>query len=239
MCGRFALDDKVNTAITEFVEQTGRRPDEWSPDWEARWNIAPTENVAVLIDSPKTRDLRFEQARWSLVPPWSDSLKLKFPTFNARTEGIANKSTWAKPVKSTRAIVLASGYYEWTGEKGSKQPWWISPADGLIGFAGLYSWWRDQSKADDDPDRWVLTTTILTCPTIGHLADIHDRNPVTLPQEMWEHWLDPTIVGDQALVDEAVDAHAGEARGLTFHEVAPFKVGDDGPELTARVRGAE
>ncbi|MGO1627508.1 MAG: SOS response-associated peptidase [Microbacterium sp.] len=240
MCGRFALDDKVNAQITTFVEQTGRRPDEWSPDWDARWNIKPTQDVAVLIDSPKDRELRFAPARWSLVPPWSETLKLKFPTFNAKSEGITAKRTWAKPVKNTRAIVLASGYYEWTGEKGSKQPWWIHPedTDSVIGFAGLYSWWRDHSKDEDDPDRWVLTTTILTCASIEPLSPIHDRNPVLLPQEMWEHWLDPTIVGDQDLVDEAVDAHSSEARSLGFHEVAPFKLGDEGQALTERVGGA-
>ena len=108
------MDDKVNAEITEFVEATGRRPEEWSTDWEADYNIAPTDDIPVLIDSAKTRELRFERAHWSLVPSWSDTLKLKFPTFNARAEELADKSTWRKPLQSHRAIVLARGYYEWS-----------------------------------------------------------------------------------------------------------------------------
>ncbi len=226
------MDDKVNEQITEFVERTGRRPEEWAPNWEAAYNIAPTEQIPVLIDSAKTGELRFETAHWSLVPPWSKSLKLKFPTFNARAEGILEKNTWRKPVQSHRAIILARGFYEWTGPKGSKQPWFMSHPDGaLVGMAGLYSWWRDHSKDDDDPDRWVLTATILTSDAVHTLEDIHDRNPVILPEEMWLHWIDPSVVGDQTLVDEAVRAGVAEAEQLRIDQVRPFGARDDGPEL--------
>lgn len=226
------MDDKVNEQITEFVERTGRKPEEWAPNWEAAYNIAPTEQIPVLIDSAKTGELRFETAYWSLVPSWSKTLKLKFPTFNARAEGILEKNTWRGPVKSHRAIVLARGFYEWTGPRGSKQPWFMSHPDGdLVGLAGLYSWWRDHSKDEDDPDRWVLTATILTSDAVHTLEDIHDRNPVILPEEMWLHWIDPSVVGDQALVDEAVRAGVAEAEQLRIDQVRPFGARDDGPEL--------
>lgn len=232
MCGRFASDDLVNQEITDFVAQTGRRPEEWAPDWEGSFNIAPTENIPVLIDSAKTGELRFERAHWSLVPPWSKTLKMKYPTFNARAEGITEKSTWRKPVQAHRAIVLARGFYEWTGPRGSKIPWFMSNPDGsMMGFAGLYSWWPDPSKDADDPDRWTLTATIVTSDSVQTLADIHDRNPVILPEDMWLHWIDPTISGDQALVDEAVRAGVAQAETLRIDQVAPFKVGDNSPQL--------
>lgn len=226
------MDDQVNAEITDFVETTGRRPEEWRADWEASYNIAPTEDIPVLIDSAKDRQLRFTRAHWSLVPGWSDTLKPKFPTFNARAEGVAEKATWKKPVQSHRAIVLARGYYEWQGLKGHKTPYFIRYPDGqLMGFAGLYSWWPDRTKPDDDPDRWVLTATILTSDAVQTLADIHDRNPVILPEDLWLHWLDPSIVGDQALVDDAVRAGVAEASTLQFDEVAPFKTADEGAQL--------
>jgi putative SOS response-associated peptidase YedK len=62
------------------------------------------------------------------------------------------------------------------------------------------------------------------------LADIHDRNPVILPQRMWKHWIDPTVAGDQALVDEAVKADVAEAEALRFDQVGPVR--GNGPELT-------
>lgn len=228
----FLSTSKVNESITEFVERTGRRPDEWSPDWEAAYNIKPTEQIPILLDSAKTGELRFERARWSLVPGWSKTLKLKIPTFNARAEGIMDKPTWRGPVKSHRAIVPATGFYEWTGERGSKTLWFMSNPDGaVLGLAGLYSWWRDHTKDDEDPDRWILTATILTSDAVHTLEGIHDRNPVILPEELWSHWLDPTVTGDQALVDEAVRAGVAQAEALRIDQVAPFGLKDDGPQL--------
>ena len=61
------------------------------------------------------------------------------------------------------------------------------------------------------------------------LEDIHDRNPVPLPRELWDHWVDSSVVGDQALVDEAVRAAVTVAEGLRFDEVGPVR--DDGPQL--------
>ncbi|MGO2151280.1 MAG: SOS response-associated peptidase [Microbacterium gubbeenense] len=229
------IASKVNASITEFVTSTGRNHNDWTPDWAGRWNIKPTQQIAVILDDAKADELRVEPAHWSLVPPWSDSLRTKFPTFNARTEGITSKPTWKGPLKSKRCIVPASGYYEWTGEKGAKTPWWIQPAEGIIGFAGLYSWWQDKNLADDDPARWSLTATMLTMPTVDHLASIHDRNPVALPETFWEQWMDPGITGNQDLVDEAVNASQGEMEALGYHRVMPFKASDDGPQMTAPV----
>lgn len=141
------MSDSVNEQNTEFGSLTGRRPDEWSPSWEASYNIAPTQPIPLLIDSAKTGELRFETARWSLVPAWSKTLKLPYATHNTKAEGLTEKATWRGPVKSYRAIVLATGFYEWTGEKGSKTPWFMSHPNGaLMGFAGLYSRWPDPTK---------------------------------------------------------------------------------------------
>lgn len=228
MCGRFALDDKVDASIRAFVESTGRHFSDWAPDWEGRWNIKPTQDIAVIRESARSDELRVESARWSLVPPWSESLKTKFPTFNARSEGITSKATWKSPLKSRRCIIPASGYYEWTGEKGQKVPWWIHPENGILGFAGLYSWWQNKALPDDDPARWHLTATMLTMPTVDHLAEIHDRNPVALPDSLWEQWMDPSTVGNQELVDEAVSASHDVMSALGYHRVMPFKATDNG-----------
>lgn len=102
-----------------------------------------------------------------------------------------------------------------------------------MGFAALYSWWREpQHRGKDDHEGWHLTATIVTSDAVQTLADIHDRNPVILPQEMWLHWIDPTVVGDQALVDDAVAAGVAEASTLEAYQVAKLPFGADGPELT-------
>jgi len=235
MCGRFAMDDTVNDLITEFVETTGRKPEDWKPGWQPSWNIAPTQDVPLFLESERDGDrkLRFENAFWSIVPPGASEMKPKF-TFNARADKLLANGLWRASVKSRRGIILANGYYEWQGEKGHKIPHFIHYPDGqLMGFAALYSWWREPDhRGKDDHEGWHLTSTIVTSDAVQTLADIHDRNPVILPQEMWLHWIDPTVVGDQALVDDAVAAGVAEASTLEAYQVAKLPFGADSPELT-------
>lgn len=226
MCGRFAVDSEINELIEEFVA-TGGDVNDWRPSY----NIRPTDPVPVVLESNKTGEVvrRLELARWSLVPSWSKELKTKFPTFNARSEDVASKASYKASVVNKRALIPASGYYEWHTVGKTKTPYYIYDPAGTTAFAGLYSWWRDHSLADDDPARWVLTATILTMPTVPHLAEIHDRNPVVLPRSFWDSWLSPEIDGDQGLVDAAVAASYEVAESLAFHQVAPL--GENGRSL--------
>lgn len=230
MCGRFAVDSGVNELIEEFVAEGGN-----VQDWRPAYNIRPTDPVPVVVETNKDGEhrRRLELARWSLVPSWSKELKTKFPTFNARAETAAEKSSFSASVKSRRALIPATGYYEWHTEGKTKTPYFIRLADEPIAFAGLYSWWKNPALAEDDPERWVLTATILTMDAVPHLAPIHDRNPVMVPRDFWQTWLDPETVGDQTLVDAAIAASLPVAEALEFHRVAP--VVGDGPELMAAV----
>jgi putative SOS response-associated peptidase YedK len=143
MCGRFAIDDRVNDRISEFVRDTGRDFREWDPF--TSWNVKPTQQIPVLLETLSEDgevQRRSAAARWSLVPPWAPDVKQRFPTFNARSEGLAEKRTWRAPLKSSRALIPAAGYYEWhTAEDGTKTPHWIH-LDQPLNFAGLYSWWK-------------------------------------------------------------------------------------------------
>jgi putative SOS response-associated peptidase YedK len=230
MCGRFAIDNEINELIELFVASGGD-----VEDWRPSWNIKPTQPVPVVLVSTKTGETvrRLELARWSLTPSWSKELKTKFPTFNARSEDVASKASFKSSVVNKRALIPASGYYEWHTEGKTKTPFYIHSEEPLA-FAGLYSWWKDASKPEDDPDRWTLTTTILTMASVPALAGIHDRNPVPLPREFWDDWLSLDIAGDQHFVDAAVAAAVPVAESLVFHEVAPLR-GDDVPGLTAAV----
>jgi putative SOS response-associated peptidase YedK len=81
--------------------------------------------------------------------------------------------------------VPASGYFEWTGEVGNKQPYFIhDPADELLLFAGLWSRWKSSGDAD-----WLHTFAIVTGEPGRVSGDVHDRQPVILPPDSWEEWL--------------------------------------------------
>ena len=227
MCGRFALDSKVDELIADFVGAGGDYR-EWTPSW----NIAPTDPVIALFESAKPDapvERRAEIARWSLVPSWSKEPKMRFPTFNARAEELASKSIWKKPLASHRAIMPATGYYEWHTDEttGVKTPYFVHLPGELIGMAGLYSWWRSPEDGE-----WMLTVTILTSDAVDQLVGIHDRNPVPLPRELWDWWVDPTITGDQTMADAAVKAALPVAESLELYRVAPIRSSTvDGPQL--------
>lgn len=228
MCGRFVVAGERRDLLGLFEVEV--EADDLPPK---SWNIRPTDQINVVIDSTKPeaqKARRLESARWSFTPSFSKTLAMKGPTFNARSESVAEKSMFKTSSRSKRALIPASGYYEWKTDGKKKTPFYIHPTEGMLAFAGLYSWWRDHSKDDDDPDRWTLTATILTMDAPGHLRDIHDRTPVVLPHEWWNDWLDPEIAGDQSFVDHAVSASTLEAESLALHEVAPIR-GDDRAEL--------
>ena len=77
----------------------------------------------------------------------------------------------------------------------------MAPAEGgLVGLAGLYSWWRDKDVADDDdPAAWLGTVTVLTTDAEPALRAVHDRMPVVLPPEDWAAWVSRDVPADEAL----------------------------------------
>ena len=225
MCGGYALAEPTEVLEDVFnVDLVGENLPGPS------WNIRPTNQVPIVvdtIDASGDQRRRLESARWSLIPSWVKSEPPKFSTFNARSEDAASKASWRDAVKSKRCVLPASGYYEWVVEEGVKVPHYIH-ADETLAFAGLYSWWR---AAETDP--WMLTATILTMPTVPELAAIHDRNPMPLPRDNWDAWLNPTTLGSQDLVDAAVAASVSVAAELSEYRVGPIK--GNGPELVVPI----
>lgn len=226
MCGRYALNDEVNAMIEDFIRATGGSPHEWTPDWQPPAEIRPTDDVPILLESldekkdpNSTTTHRAELAQWWLTPSYSKTLRSKYPTFNARSDTVTKLASYRGPVKRQRAILPASGYFEWHTEGKSKTKYFIADPAGLIYFAGLYSWWPDPAKAADDPRRWHLTATMLTRDAVGDLAKIHPRTPVTLPRDFVEEWIDPHTEGTQEFVDMAVDLATPVAEGFTAQHV--------------------
>ncbi|MFI8527954.1 SOS response-associated peptidase [Promicromonospora sukumoe] len=203
MCGRFAsftqtqdLADEL--AIAEIAEDARLLP--------PSWNVAPTDPVRIVVEraakgsAEVSRSLQL--ARWGLVPSWSKDPSGGARMINARSESLVDKPAFAKPFKARRCLVLADGYYEWRklslpasgSKKVPKQPYWIHPAGpGVAAFAGLYEFWRNPAASESDPDRWLVSTTVVTRPASDDMAAIHDRMPLVLPPEAWNRWLDPAV----------------------------------------------
>ncbi|WP_156251886.1 SOS response-associated peptidase [Pseudactinotalea terrae] len=245
MCGRYASfkesQDLADAFDVEDMTEAAR-------EVMASWNVAPTDGARIVVDRAPQLDgdaaeaepakVRREMhlARWGLVPPWAKDISIGARMINARSETLTEKPAFKKPAATKRCLVLADGYYEWQkitppGEsKPIKVPHYIHPTDGSpIAFAGLYSWWRDPSKDDDDPDRWLLSTTIVTAEARDGLEAIHDREPAMLTREVAESWLDPSITD----LDAVLAMLAEPPPELSWYEVgrAVGNVRNNGPEL--------
>jgi putative SOS response-associated peptidase YedK len=242
MCGRFVQERSAPELVSLFeVDTVGAELPAPS------WNIAPTQPISIVLDSlPKPTEQepypepvrRLEAARWGLVPGWAKDPKAGPPLFNARSEEVAAKASFANAVAKRRAVVPASGYYEWKASGAGKAPYFaFLPGDEAMVFAALYEWWRNPAAAEGAPDRWLLSASILTQAATGQLAGIHDRMPVFLDSDLVEGWLDPQEEGSQELVDEVVASSSNVARRIQFHEVGADvgSVQNNGRQLTEPV----
>jgi putative SOS response-associated peptidase YedK len=151
-----------------------------TPNFPARWNIAPTQPVAVICRDREGRR-HFRLMRWGLLPDFVKEPK-KFPTlFNARAEDALTKASFRNAMRRRRCLLPADGSYEWTGPKRARRPFLLRPRQGgLFAFAGIWEGWRGETD----------TVAILTCPANGLVETLHDRMPVVLPEEHFAAWLD-------------------------------------------------
>ncbi|MGN1408771.1 MAG: SOS response-associated peptidase family protein [Eubacteriales bacterium] len=97
---------------------------------------------------------------------------------NARAETADNKPMFRYAFENGRALVLASGYYEWSD--GVKYRFTDNSAGERRAFlmAAL-------EKTVDDERRYVILTT----EALGTPAEIHDRMPVFIGREEMRDWL--------------------------------------------------
>ncbi|MCA9236327.1 MAG: SOS response-associated peptidase [Planctomycetales bacterium] len=223
MCGRFTLKTPA-PMIAELLglEPPGPRQLEL---FAPRYNIAPTQDVAVV----RTATGGGREAvgmRWGLIPSWSKELPKSAPLINARSESLTEKPTFRGPLKRTRCLIPADGFYEWTTEGKRKQPHYIRFPDGrLYAFAGLWDRWRGPGGAGPV----IESCTILTTAANAQLAPLHDRMPVILAPGDYDLWLDGAVENADDLRHLFDPLPAGE---LAIDPVDPRvnKVANDDPQ---------
>lgn len=178
MCGRFTLT--LDPVELRQAFDLGEMPEEWIP----RFNIAPSQPVAVVTDS-KTRVVDF--MRWGLVPSWAKDISIGNKLINARAETVTEKPSFRNAFARRRCLILADGFYEWHKEnkKGPSIPYFFHMKDrSPFAFAGLWEFW--QSPEGDG----LKTCTIITTEANECVAPVHDRMPVILKPDTGWKWLD-------------------------------------------------
>ena len=179
MCGRYLLTSSTDVISDTFgVETHANIP--------MRYNIAPTQPVLIVRQADKGgRELA--SVEWGLVPEWAKELRREKPIINARVETVQEKASFRSPMKRTRCLVPADGWYEWKGRVGAKQPWLMeSVQDVPFAFAGIWTTWHGT-----DGESWLETMVIVTAPAEGPLKSVHHRRPLVVSSDQYDAWLEP------------------------------------------------
>jgi putative SOS response-associated peptidase YedK len=156
---------------------------------KANYNITPSSDVYVVDELSGKRQLRIVQ--WGLIPSWQNEMKTARPMINARSETVGEKPYFRDSFKVSRALIPATGWYEWQTiglavDDKTKQPFYLKGRETpQLAFAGLLS------AVKLENGEWLKTVAILTTSPCDELLDIHDRMPVILQPEAWSEWLNP------------------------------------------------
>jgi putative SOS response-associated peptidase YedK len=178
MCGRFVGFRPLQELRKHFPIDFAKI--KVSPNY----NIAPTQEILAITQRDGKNHL--EKFFWGLVPFWAKDISMGKRMINARSETVAAKPSFRNAFKNRRCLILADGFYEWKGEKGKKQPMFITLPDGRpFAFAGLWETWDKRGK-EPIPYRCA---TILTREASASVVPIHNRMPVILKPEAFGPWL--------------------------------------------------
>lgn len=106
---------------------------------------------------------------------------------NARSETLAEKPSFKKPLQSKRCIIPADSFYEWKRiDSKTKLPMRIKLRSAkLFSFAGLWEKWNSPKG------EMIYSCTIITTNSNDLMSPIHDRMPVILTPETEAQWLNP------------------------------------------------
>jgi len=219
MCGRIALYSDTHHLALLF--EAGIDPD-LVAGLRPSWNVGPMSEILGVSESSDGRRT-LGVYRWGLVPNGAEDPAAVRTMFNARAETVATKPMFRSAFRRGRILVPADAFYEWTAGT-PKQPYVFIRANGEpVVFAGLRERWRGHDGTELD------TATIITTEA-GPDMPIHDRQPVVLERDEWEHWLDPDVT-DRRELDPLLRP---SGRGTLVHYPVGRAVGNvrnDGPEL--------
>lgn len=181
MCGRFFLQRDPAGLARYFGTSNA------VPNLRPSWNVAPTQDSAVVRRHPESGARHLDLLRWGLVPRWAKDASGGARMMNARGESVAEKPAFRDAFRKRRCLVPMDGFFEWRQEGARKQPYAVAMADGSpMAAAGLWEGWQQPDGG------WLRTFTVITTEANARQALVHERMPVLLAREAFDAWLDPS-----------------------------------------------
>lgn len=225
MCGRFGEEEAYVGLARRYratIEVVDPGP---------RYNIAPTQPVAVIVEHEGTRHLTHH--RWGLVPYFAKDLSIGNRMINARAETVTRLAAFGESFERRRCIIPATRFYEWKHDGKSKSPYSIVRNDGApMHFAGLWASWRNPATNER-----VLSCAIVTTKPNETMTPLHDRMPVILHDDAVAMWLDPSFTDPRQL--QPLLAPYEEDDELFVYPVSTLvnNANNEGPELVVALSG--
>lgn len=217
MCSRYSLTISPQALSRAFGRYEGE-------DFPPRYNIAPSQPVLIVRTSVRG-EREFQLVRWGLIPSWAKDPGQYGMLVNARAETAAEKPSFRGPMRHRRCLVPTTGYYEWTGGRGSRQPHLIRLRDQpVFAMAGLWEAWLGADGSE------IETMAILTTTASDDVAAIHDRMPVIIEPQHYDRWLDCRSGRENEVLDLLAPLPKGR---MTTMSINP-KLNDpraEGPDL--------
>ncbi|MBB4173545.1 putative SOS response-associated peptidase YedK [Sulfitobacter noctilucicola] len=164
------------------------------------YNVCPTTQVPV-VTSDATATRKLSAMRWGFIPKWYKRPSGGPLLINARAETIAEKPAFRDAARTRRAIIIATGFYEWTKDaEGGRDPWYIYRSDAApLAFAAVWQDWTDPEGGR------MQTCAVVTTGANESMQAIHHRMPVILNQQDWPLWLGEADKGAARLMIAAPD----------------------------------
>ena len=153
MCGRYYLADDIN--IEAFLEKLKHRHDQQKLELFKTGEISPGQ-VAITYNSTG-----YELMRWNYQ-------LFNRALINTRIESIRDKDYYRNDYLNHRCVIIASGFYEWNGEK---EKHYLKTSDRLMFLGAIY-------QENDD----LNSFSIITKPATS-TASIHDRVPLVMNRD--------------------------------------------------------
>lgn len=183
MCGRFSQRQSAEAIAQAFQVLE-------IPSLTPRYNIAPTQAVATVLQNSQQEGRHLKMLHWGLIPSWAKDPKIASKLINARAETVAEKPSFRSAFRQRRCLVVADGFYEWQQQenKKQKQPYYFRFKDeSPFAFAGLWERWEDPNGKE------IQSCTLLTTQANDLMRPIHHRMPVILSPKDYGLWLDPEV----------------------------------------------
>ena len=177
MCGRYYIaSEDSGEEIRKLIDELNRREAETQKSTAFKTGeVFPGDDALVVCNNKKLESRPF-------VMRWGFSGMDKRLLINARSESAQEKQMFRDLIGMRRALIPASGYFEWERNGKTKTKYLLSTDEKCIFMAGLY-----RPKADAPGHEFV----ILTKDAAPGIRFIHDRMPVAFSKHEAQAWLQP------------------------------------------------